>query len=110
MTNNTIPHEPCGPRVSSLSLAKFQSVLYGHFVIGPVDLPVYPSCSSATQGQASPQEPWSHCVGCSPACTKQITDLKPPPQTTLSEGSQANVKTSGSLSQLTNHKQNFPPV
>ena len=78
MTNNSVPHEPCGPGVSSLSLAKFQSVLYGHFVIGPVDLPVYPSCSSATQEQASPQEPWSHCAGLRYVPT-QITDLQGPP-------------------------------
>ena len=62
----------------------------GHFVIGPVDLPVHPSCSSATRERARPQEPWSHCAGYSLVCTKQITDLKPPPQTTLSEGSQAS--------------------
>ena len=76
MTNNSVPHEPCGPRVSSLSLVTFQSVHCGHFVIGPVDLPVYPSCSSATQEQASPQEPWSHCAGYPPVYTN--TDHGPP--------------------------------
>ena len=51
----------------------------GHFVIGPVDLPAHPFCSSATRGRASPQEPWSHCAGSPRYIPTQITDLQASP-------------------------------